>query len=550
MSPSRHRQPWTSRARSLLLATAVTTTALLGAVASAAPPQETASPAPPSEPAETGTTTEPSTLGLRVSTFLGGRQWDEATDAEFAPDGGLVVVGFTVSEDFPVHQADQAAAGGLVDAFVTKFAPDGGSVQWSTYLGGVDLDIASGLAVDEDGGVYVTGRTASPDFPTTEGALQGELEARDCQGEPCHDAFVTHLDPDGSVLWSTYLGGSADEEGVGIAVDADGRAFVAGTTNSADFPTQNPVQDAYGSAPCTTDLPCPYDTFLATLGPDGGDLAFGTYLGGAEGELSAGVAVDPDGHAHVAGTTRSEDFPTTSSALQESIAGTACGPPPGGPCPDAFVSEVDVDAGTLLASTYLGGSESDRAGGLAVDESGRAVVTGSTRSPDLPLADPAQESLDDASCTADLPEELCSDAFVAHLADGAGELLFSTYLGGQAEDQGLGVTVDPNGNVIVVGRTDSRNFPVQADGGTAQPAFGGYIDGFVTAVSAETHRVLWSTFLGGAEADRALGIATRPDGAVLVAGRTLSPDFPVRDPGAQDSLRHDGEYDAFVTLLG
>lgn len=485
---------------------------------------------------------------LAASTYLGHREWDEATDVEVDPAGGIYVTGFTLSPGFPTLAGAQEGFRGLADAFVTRLAPDARTVVWSTFLGGHDLDLGSSLALDEAGNVYVTGRTASADFPTTDGAAQPAIRSEGCQGEPCHDAFVTKLSPTGQVLYSTYLGGSANEEAIGIAVDAGGRAWVTGNTDSPDFPTRGPVQGRFQSPPCPGDLPCPYDVFVAALSPDGGNLETGTYLGGAATDTAAGLALDGRGAAYVTGATRSPDFPVTAGALQPRISGAACGPPPGGPCLDAFVSKITVDGGDgaarLAYSTYLGGTNDERAGGVAVDDLGRAVITGSTQSADLPLHRPLQPGIDNASCTAEQPEEQCDDGFVSQLDAAGAALVYSTYLGGQAEDQGLGIGVDRNGDAVVVGRTDSRDFPVAA---AVQPRFGGYIDGFATRIAAGTGELVWSTFLGGGDADRVLGVDLSADGGVHLTGRTLSPDFPTR--GALQPELHAEDYDAFVTVL-
>ena len=480
----------------------------------------------------------------RSSSFLGGLEWDEGSDVEVDRAGNSYVTGFTLSPDLRVVKAAQGSFRGLADAFVTKVSADGRRVLWSTYLGGVDLDVAHSMAMDASGNVYVTGRTASPDFPTTRGALQPRLRGGSCQGEPCHDAFVTKISSEGRVVYSTLLGGRANEEGISIAVDRSGRAWVTGNTDSSDFPVRSAVQSRFQSPPCPGDLPCEYDVFVSALAADGRRLAFSSYLGGDAGDTSGGIAVDEAGNAYVTGTTRSSDFPVTRGALRRSINGRACGPPPGAPCLDAFVTKISASAFRLDYSTYVGGTRDERSSGIAVNRSGQAVITGSTRSPDLRLAKAIQSDLDNAACTTDLPEEQCDDGFVAQLTRDGRSLVFSTYLGGRAEDQGLAVTVDPAGNVHVVGRTDSRDFPTKE---AAQPEFGGYIDGFATEFAAGTGALVRSTFLGGSEADRATGVDTSTSRTVHVTGRTLSPDFPTA-AAFQDALRAD-DYDAFLTTL-
>jgi outer membrane protein assembly factor BamB len=491
----------------------------------------------------TGRAAPPEPPSLTASTFLGGQEWDEAFDVEVDDEGNRYVAGFTLSDDFLGDDSRAEGPGGIVDAFVVKVSRQN-DLAWSVVLGGTLLDTATGLAVDDDGNVYVTGRTESEDFPTAK-ALQPEINGTECEGRPCHDAYVTKLDPDGAVVYSTYLGGTLNEEALGIAVDGEGSAYVAGNTDSLDLPTVSAFQDEFGSLPCPSDLPCELDTFVSKLSPDGGELAYSTYLGGGGSDTTAGLAVADDGTAFVTGTTRSANFPVK-GGVQDAIAGEACGPPPGSPCPDAFVTALSPDGSSARYSTYLGGTEPEAASGIAVDDRGRAVITGATQSPDFPTARPLQAALANEGCTPEEPvEESCNDGFVTRLGPDGGELDFSTYLGGAAEDQGLGVAVDESGNVFVAGRTDSRDLPVRAP---VQPELGGYIDGFAAALAAENGALVWSTFLGGAEADRANAVTVGTDGTVSVTGRTLSPDFPTRDP-IQAELR-DEDYDAFLTTLG
>jgi hypothetical protein len=475
---------------------------------------------------------------LTSSTFLGGLEWDEATDVEVDDDGNRYVAGFTLSRDFPDTRTE--GPGGIQDAFVAKVSTDN-TLAWSVVLGGTELDVAYGLALDDDGNVYVTGRTGSEDFPTA-AALQPELNGTECTGEPCHDAFVAKFDPDGGLVFSTYFGGSLNEEALGIAVADDG-IVISGNTDSRDLPTESAFQADFGSEPCPGDLPCELDVFASKLTTDGSDLVYSTYLGGDGNDTSAGVALAEDGTAFLSGTTRSADFPTA-NAFHEGLNGTACGPPPGTPCPDAFVTALEPDGSSAAYSTLLGGTEPETGTGIAVDAQGRASVTGGTQSPDFPTARPAQAALDNASCTKDQPEELCDDGFVTRFSPDGSSLDFSTYLGGTGEDRGLGIAVDGAGTVLVAGSTDSRNFPTLEP---VQAALGGYIDAFVTALSAENGALAWSTFHGGTEAERANAVTVGPDSAVHAVGRTLSPDLPVLSP-LQAELQ-DADYDAFLVSL-
>ena len=389
---------------------------------------------------------------------------------------------------------------------------------------------------------YVVGRTGSPDFPTS-GGLQDQLNGRACTGVPCHDAFVVKLGPTGGILWSTLYGGTLNEEAVSVAVDGAGAVYVAGLTDSPDLPVRQAFQSTFQSPPCEGDLPCPYDAFVAKIASTGDRLVYSTYLGGAASDLARGIDVDADGSAYVAGSTQSTDFPTV-RAFQSTMRGTACGPPPGEPCRQAFLTKLDPSGTSAAFSTYLGGREHDDAFGVAVNRRGRAHVTGATQSSDFPVRNATQPTLNNRACTSDQPQELCDDGFVTKFAADGQRLVYSTYLGGRAEDQGLSVAVTDGGRALVAGRTDSTDFATTDD--AAQPEFGGYIDGFALKLRrAGTPR--WSTFLGGSDADRATGIAADGHGSAHLAGRTLSPDFPTVRP-FQPELR-DQDYDAFLSII-
>ena len=332
------------------------------------------------------------------------------------------------------------------------------------------------------------------------------------------------LDPTGSIQWSTLFGGTLNEEAVSVAVDQDSAVYVAGLTDSRDLPVRNAFQARFQSPPCQGDLPCPYDAFVAKLAPDGDRVLYSTYLGGEGGDLARGIDVDDDGNAYVAGSTQSPDFPKV-RAFQNTMRGEACGPPPGEPCRQAFLTKLNPSGATAAYSTYLGGREHDDAYGVAVDRQHQAHVTGATQSPDFPTRNALQPTLNNRACTSEQPEEFCDDGFVTKFAANGQDLEYSTYLGGRAEDQGLAIDVTRNGRALVAGRTDSRDFLTTAN--AAQPDFGGYIDGFALQLRRNGTPV-WSTFLGGTDADRATGIAADKNGTPTSPG---GPSPPTSPPG-------------------
>ena len=393
---------------------------------------------------------------LVYSTYLGGSAHDYGRGIAVDSTGAAYVTGDTQSANFPTTNALQAAKAGFQDVFVAKLASDGSALVYSTYLGGGAIEYGLGIAVDSVGAAYVTGQTSSTNFPTVN-ALQGALAGSS-------DVFVAKIAPDGSaLLYATYLGGDSVDVGRGIAVDGAGAAYVTGQTYSTNFPTVNALQGANAGSG---------DAFIARLATDGSALVFGTYLGGSGSDNGNGVAVDSIGAAYVAGGTDSANFPTT-NALQGARAGSE----------DAFVVKVVAGGSALVYATYIGGSATDRAYGIALDSVGAAYVTGITGSTNFPTAN----ALQGASAGS-------SEVFVTKLAADGSALGYSTYLGGGSGDVGYGIAVDSVGAAYVTGETVSTNFPTV---NALQAAFAGSIDSFVAKLAAGGSALVYSTYLGG-----------------------------------------------------
>jgi hypothetical protein len=312
--------------------------------------------------------------------------------------------------------------------------------------------------------------------------------------------------------YSSYLGGAGDDVGYGIAVDASGNMYVAGSTTSADFPTAAAYQGSYRGGICRpfaspTLRPCP-DAFVTKLDPTGTTLIYSTYFGGAEWDEAFGLAVDAGGNTYLTGTTRSSDFPTQ-QPFQAVFGGSRFDQPIG----DAFFTKLDAD-GRLVYSTYLGGPYNDAGHAIAVDAQGNAHVTGATGG-SFPLANPLQP----------VHGSGLDDAFVAKLDPSGSALVFSTYLGGNGRDNGLAIALDPAGAAYVSGFTNAADFPTTTD--ALQPAKRGSVDGFVAKVASDGGELVYSTYLGGSGgSSQARGIAIDVEGHAYVTGFTNTPDFP------------------------
>ena len=388
---------------------------------------------------------------------------------------------------------------------------------YSTYLGGSGGSGGTGIAVDRTGNAYITGGT-STGFPTVNPLQPGNGGST--------DAFVSKFNSTGSALiYSTYLGGSGADVGSCIAVDSSGNAYVTGQTNSTDFPTASPLQPANGGG---------YDAFVAKLNPTGSALVYSTYLGGKGDDFGAGIVADTSGNAYVTGGTKSTNFPTM-KPLQSTNGGTG----------NAFVAKLNPTGSALVYSTYLGGSGYDGGASIAV-HLGNAYVTGQATSTNFPTVNPLQPAYGGAG-----------DAFVAMVNRSGSALVYSTYLGGSANDRANSIAVDGAGNAYLTGSTNSNNFP------TMKPLQGnrrGGLDAFVTKINPTGSALVYSTYLGGSQDDSGSAIAVDQSGNAYVTGYTTSTNFRTVKPlqatnaGLSDAfavkINPSGSGFAYATYLG
>ena len=400
---------------------------------------------------------------LSWATYLGGSGTDIPQSIAVDQAGQAYVTGYTNSSGFPGITASsiQSTHGGSTwDVFVTKLNAAGTTLLYSTYLGGSGDDLGYGIAVDQAGQAYVTGFTVSPsDFP---GITGSSIQSTNAGG--ASDAFVTKLNAAGTtLLYSTYLGGTGEDGGSGIAVDTFGNTYVTGYTNSSGFPgtSGSSIQSTYGGGT--------YDAFVTKLNAAGTALVYATYLGGSGIDVGRGIAVDQAGQAYVTGVIRSTSgFPgITGSSIQSTHAGGV---------EDAFVTKLNAAGTQLLYSTYLGGSGDDYGSGIAVDQAGNAYVTGFTySSSDFP-------GITGSSIQSTHGGGGVEDVFVTKLNAAGTALVYSTYLGGTGKDDGIRIAMDWVGNAYVTGgTTTSSGFP-GITASSIQSTNGGGWDGFVAKI--------------------------------------------------------------------
>jgi hypothetical protein len=431
---------------------------------------------------------------LSYATYLGGSGQSAVTGLAADASGNLYVTGWTEALNFPIAGAFQAANQGGVDAFVVKLNPAGTSFVYATYIGGRGDDRGAAIAVNASGQAYVTGSTASTNFPLVS-PIRSTLGGS-------RTAFALKLSALGNTLvYSTYLGGTNYEVGTAIAIDGADAAYIAGDTQSANFPVTGGAQTTLGGGA---------DAFVAKL-TSAGALAYGTFLGGSGTEHAGGIAVDASGNAYVAGGTNSTNFPVA-SAMQSANGGGQ----------DAFVTKINSAGSAIVYGTYLGGNGGtsgnlEQANAIAVDSSGSAYVAGVTNSTNFPLTAGALQVTFNGM----------QDAFVAKFSVTGSTLVYSTYLGGTGYDAGNGIKVDSSGNAYVTGYTSSPDFVTVSP---VQTAFNGLYDAFVAELNAAGGALLFSTYYGGAGSDVSNAMALDPSRNIYVGGQTSSADFPLQTP--------------------
>ncbi len=407
------------------------------------------------------------------------------------------------------------------------------SLTYSSYLGGGAFDLALDVARGDDGTVYVTGRSASADFPVSAGAFDETVSG-------VSDAFVAAMDLDtGTIHYATFLGDDdmsalQGERGVGVAVDASGAAYVAGWANSAGFPT---TTGAFQESPVGA-----LDGFVAKLDPLGA-LVWSTRLGGSRDDQINDLALAAGGQPVVTGWTTSGvnagdvAFPTTAGAYDESFNSTIV------IFNDAFVTKVAADGASLTWSTFLGGLSRDEALGVAVAADDSVAVTGLTGSADFPATSGAFDESFNGATQSD------QDAFVARFSAAGDALSWATFLGGVDDVEGRAVGVGADGAVFVAGVTTSSDLPASVGAFDETYNRGGPLgsDIFVGRLTSDGSALDWLTYLGGSDDDSVADLAVNDVGAVVVVGTSRSSDFPAGQTTVDDTLG--GVHDALVAKL-
>ena len=384
---------------------------------------------------------------LIFSTYFGGIGQETPTEVVVDSEDNIVIAGVTGSPDLPLVNAYKSNSTGVtegaVDTFVSKFSPDGQTLLFSTFFGGSGNDWCYSLSLDADGRIAISGTTDSTDYPL--------LNAYQTSNSGTLDVFLALLAADGqSMLFSTYLGTPTIDHGRRLAFDSQGDLLLAGMTGSGALATGGAYQEVYGGGGA--------DAFLAKFSTSG-TLSFLTYLGGASNEWGCDLAIDSGDNVVVTGFTSSDDFPTLNAIQDEGVA-----------YPEMFITKFSPDGNTVSFSTFLGGSSPDYGNAIAIDSQDRIAVAGQTRSADFPTTPPyntTESYFDDASLVVLGPD---------------GSLLLSMVFGGDHNDVGISVAWHSDDSFIVLGYTESDEFPVSE---AYQDTYGGNSDMFVTRLDLQ-----------------------------------------------------------------
>ncbi len=472
-------------------------------------------------------------LALKYSTFLGTGNQDAIIGVKVDAAGMVYVVGYTDSGDLPATPGacKDASAGGR-DIFVAKFNPEkegAESLLYFTYLGGSGADTPTAMTVDAAGNVFITGSTTSTNFP-----LGGEAPQMGSGGG--EDAFVVKLNPaipgEFALSFSTYLGGSEQDVGYAIDVDAAGAIYVAGLTKSENLPLAGvPVQEGRWG---------PQDGFVAKLDPAQPapySRVYTTYLGGSGIEHCRALAVSPAGLIYVAGPTYSgEDYQVLGTAFQPLYRGNG----------DIFLTVLDLTRpgwDAIRYSTFLGGSSIDEVRKITLALDGGVLLTGYTLSTDFPITPDAYQGSAPGN----------GDVFVTKLnpsQEGELGLVYSTYLGGHSTEVAYDILADSDKNVYLTGYTLSGDFPVSPD--AFQQDLSGGVDVFCTQLSLSrppAQAVVYSTFAGRGGINVGYGVAVSAKGVIYLAGRSQDQGFPVTENALQPT-NAGGFSDGFILALG
>ena len=446
------------------------------------------------------------------ASYIGSSSYDYSHSVTIDGEGCAIITGYTYTSNYPTTTGAYDTSLSGYDAFVSKFNSTGSGLVFSTFLGGTSSEYGyGGIDTDPNNYVYVVLVTYSSNFPVTSGCYDNSYNGS-------YDLAVVKLNPSGSALsYSTFLGGSSSEYPyAGIRVDENGYAYVSGYTSSSNYPTTSGCYDnSYSST----------DVFVTKLNTTGSALSYSTYLGGTSSDYGYGIDIDANGNAYVTGYTYSSNFPTTSGCYDNSYNST-----------DIFVTKFNSTGSSLSYSTYLGGTSSDYAYGIAVSTDGKAYVTGYTYSSNYPTVSGCYDTYYSSS-----------NGIITALNAAGSALYKSTFIGYYGTQYLLGIDLDDFDEVYITGYTSSSGWPTTFD--AYRPSSSGSYDAVVAKLSGDLTTLVYSTYLGGSSTDYGgyYNYGSFNAGRFATTGYTYSYNFPVT-PGCYDASMY-GSQDAYVAVF-
>jgi hypothetical protein len=451
---------------------------------------------------QTGTTIDEPLL---FSTLTGLTSYDEIISVGLDAACNLYVAG---------NAKDSGNRDDSWDCFLWKINSTDFSLIHQTVFGGSDSEQVTDMFVSSMGRVYITGSTKSPDFPVKNAFCSDYQNNSDC--------FITCFDTNGEdLLFSTYLGGTWQDKGESIFVDAEGYIYVAGSTESSSFPKINSYVNYSGWS----------DVFVSKFNSTGNGLLFSTLVGGSKADAGLTLTVDSQGNAYVAGSTISEDFPTVNAYDDSSGTLSNIGPNEG------FVFCLNATGNGLIFSTFVGGTDSEVFYDIKLDSEGDVWVCGYTESDDFPMINSFQQYHDETDC------------IIFELSSNGSILLFSTLFGGQDYDVCYSMAIDERNNVYVTGSSSSSEFPLfREDKSYLSTSWYTATNCFIMKISSEK-AILYSTFVGGRLSEGGRSIAIDESGAAFVGGYTSSDDFPLKREISGPESAIMSSYDGFAFVL-
>jgi hypothetical protein len=450
------------------------------------------------------------TLLLLSSSYFGGGRNDVITAVAADSAGHTYLAGETQSKDLPGKPVTGSMPAAVNSGFVAKMKPGGEEAVWAVIAGGDSNTRINAMTVDASGNVFVTGRTGSRNFPL--------MQAVQTNHGGLNIGFLMKLDPEGKLLFSTFLGGERNDEPNAIALDSRGNIYIAGRTNSSAFPLKNALHSTAAGG----------DAFIAKFSPDY-KLEYSTYFGGTGADEIFAIAVGPDDSLYVAGDTYSPNLGTEGAWLKQ-VSGTS-----------GFVAKIAPAGDGIVYFSYIGGrGGSTRAQALAVDANGSAFVTGYTSVKDLPTTEKAIQPKYAGGFR---------DAFLLKLTPEGSAPEYLTYLGGSfngkqdPDDTTSAVKMNPYGHVYVAGETSSLDFVTRRP---LQDAPAGLQEAYLMRLDINSGRIIYSTFWGGSKEENLLALALGPGENATIAGETASTDLRL-----EKAVRKmvGGSLDAFFTRV-